>query len=116
MLEGEVVATLGQGRFSRSDRKISAISHAPGLSVYEPQMEDISVNFSCSYLFLLQSFPPCLVACKEYDRSKAISQGYVTRILQEKAILQSLSVSEFAFGLPEALCTESIYCEVSRHL
>jgi hypothetical protein len=35
-----------------------------------------------------------LVAVKQYDRQKATEMGRVTRILQEKAVLQLLNVSQ----------------------
>lgn len=38
-----------------------------------------------------------LVAVKHYDRQKATDLGRVTRILQEKSVLQLLHVSEVTF-------------------
>lgn len=65
-MEGTVLATLGEGRFG----KVVCVRR--------------NVNTGDT-----------LVAVKSYDRQKATDMGRVTRILQEKAVLQLLNVSTY---------------------
>lgn len=62
-MEGVVLCTLGEGRFG----KVQCVRRIGDQS--------------------------SLVAVKQYDRQKAVEMGRVTRILQEKAVLQLLNVT-----------------------